>query len=127
MGKSVKKVSQDTGATIWVRTDMDLQFQKEQIDIEINKADGKILKMKRNGQDQEIPNDPIEVISQEGTSIRVPAGTFDCVHIVAKTKQISRIEVWANPRDTAMDGTLKQAVTTQFGVMTLELMSFSRN
>ncbi len=124
IGTSVKEVTQDTGDTLWLTNRMQLLGQNEVVEMELRKADGQLLKMRRNGQDQTLPNDPIEIISTESASITVPAGTFESVHIVAKTEKISHIEVWMNPRDTVMDGTLKQKAQTQLGMMVLELTSF---
>ena len=126
-GTNVKSVTSDEGTSIWVRQNMDLMVQKQVVDIQMNKADGKILKMLVNGKEQAVPNDKVEVISQDYAKVTVPAGTFDSIHIIAKTEQISKIEVWANPRDTAMDGTLKQIAASQMGDITMELTSFSRN
>ena len=54
----------------------------------------------------------------------VPAGTFKAIHIVAKNKQVDHIELWANPRDTVMDGAIKQTMTTQGIDIVMELTSF---
>jgi len=127
IGTSTKTVTSDEGTAIWLRQQMNLMIQNQTVDILLNKADGKVLKMIQDGREVAVPNDPIEVISQDATSVTVPAGTFDVIHIVAKSAQISKIELWANPRDTAMDGGVKQAMTTQFGEIVMELTSFTRN
>lgn len=124
-GKMVESVTSDEGKAIWVRQAMDLMIQKEVIDILINKADGKILKMLRNGQEMQVPNDKITIISQEYTEVTVPAGTFKCIHVVAKSEQMPKIEIWANPQATVMEGNLKQIATTQMGEILLELTSFA--
>jgi hypothetical protein len=82
--------------------------------------------MIRNGQEQSIPDNDIEIISQDATEIKVKAGTFKAIHIVAKSKEIERIEMWANPRDTAIDGTIKQMVKSQMGMISFELTAFKR-
>ncbi len=127
IGTSNKAVTQDTGETIWVRNEVKMLIQNETVEMEIRKSDAKIVKMIRNGQEQEIPSDKIEIISQEGTTVTVPAGTFECGHIVAKSERIEKIELWINPRDTVMDGGLKQAITSQGNIITLELTSFRKN
>lgn len=126
LGKMVKSVTKDEGTSIWMRQDMNLSVQKEVVDVQISKADGKILKMIRNGQEQQIPDDKIEIISQDYTEITVPAGKFEALHVVAKTKQVSKLEVWANPRDTVMEGTLKQVMATSLTDIALELLSFKK-
>ena len=103
---------------------MDLTIQKQKVEIQINKADGKVLKTIVNGQEQNTPDDPIQVISQDYVDVTVPAGTFKAIHIVAKTKQVDHVEVWANPRDTVMEGTLKQDMTTQGMDIDMALTSF---
>ncbi|NDD91086.1 hypothetical protein EBZ37_03255 [bacterium] len=126
-GTMVKTVSKDEGTALWLHQDINLMGQGQTADVLINKADGKILKMLQNGKEVQIPDDKIEVISQDYADITVPAGTFSSIHIVAKSKQVSKIEMWANPSETAMDGALKQIMATTFGNMTLELTSFKRN
>lgn len=126
LGTSTKSVTKDEGAAIWVTQQMNLMVQNQKIEMLLNKADGKVLKMLVNGKEQQIPDDEIEVISQDYVDVTVPAGTFKAIHIVAKSKQAPKLEVWANPRDTVMDGTLKQIVQTQGIDLTMELTSFRR-
>ena len=127
MGTSTKTVTKDEGTSLWVEQNMDLSIQKQKVEIQISKADGKVLKTIVNGQEQTTPEDPIQIISQDYTDVTVPAGNFKAIHIVAKTKQVDHIEVWANPRDTVMDGTLKQAMTTQGIDIVMALTSFKRS
>ena len=125
-GTMVKSVSKDEGTSLWVKQDLDLSIQKQVIEMQLNKADGKVLKVLINGQEQQIPNDKVEVISQDYVDVTVPAGTFKAIHIVAKAGG-KNVEVWANPRDTVMEGTLKQiADTGMVGNMVMELTSFKR-
>ncbi|MGK5084904.1 hypothetical protein WDW37_16575 [Bdellovibrionota bacterium FG-1] len=126
LGTMVKSVTQDDGATIWITQNMDLMIQKQKVEMQMNKADGKILKMIVNGKEQQIPDDKVEIISQDYADVTVPAGTFKAIHIVAKTAQAPHIEIWANPRDTVMEGTLKQAITTQGMDIVMELTTFKR-
>ncbi len=126
LGTMTKTVTKDEGTALWVRQNINLSIQKEVLDVLYNKADSKVLKMLRNGKEQQLPDDTIEIISQDYTDITVPAGTFKSIHIVAKSKQVSHLEVWANPRDTVMEGTLKQAVSTQGIDIVMELTSFTK-
>jgi hypothetical protein len=126
LGTNVKSITKDEGTAIWMKQEMKLMSQNEVIETLINKADGQLLKLIRNGQEQSIPDNTLEVISQDATEIRVKAGTFKVIHIVAKTKEVERIEIWANPRDTAIDGTVKQLVKSQIGMVGFELSSFRR-
>ena len=124
IGLMQKTVSKDEGAALWVHQEVDLKFQKQVVDMLINKADGKILKLIQDGKEAQIPNEKLEVISQDYAEVTVPAGTFDAVHIIAKTQQVSKIELWANPAATVMDGGLKQIMATQLGEIKMELVSF---
>jgi opacity protein-like surface antigen len=127
MGTMVKSVTKDEGTSIWMEENMNLTVQQQKVEVQINKADGKVLKTIVNGQEQTTPDDPIQVISQDYVDVTVPAGTFKAIHIVAKTKQVDHIEVWANPRDTVMDGTLKQDMTTQGMDIVMALTSFTKS
>ena len=125
-GSMVKTVTKDEGTSIWVNQDMDLTVQKQNVQTQINKADGKILKMIVNGQDQAVPDDKIEIVSQDYTSITVAAGTFKAMHIVAKSAQITKLEAWVNPQATIMDGSLKEIVDAQGMEVVMELQSFKK-
>ena len=56
----------------------------------------------------------------------MPAGTFKCVHIVAKSKSASKIELWANPAETVMEGSIKQIAASAMGDVTMEMTSFKK-
>ncbi|MFN7686080.1 MAG: hypothetical protein ACK5QT_11800 [Oligoflexia bacterium] len=126
IGAMFKTVTKDEGTALWIHQEVDLKFQKQVVDMLLNKADGKILKLIQDGKEVQVPNDKLEVISQDYGEVTVPAGTFDAVHIIAKTQQISKIELWANPAETVMDGGLKQIMETQMGKITMELVKFSK-
>ena len=126
-GTMAKSVGNDENGGVCVHQEINLMGQGQTADILISRADGKILKMLQNGKEVQVPDDKIEVISQDYADVTVPAGTFSSIHIVAKSKQVSKIEMWANPSQTAIDGAIKQIIATTFGNMTLELTSFKRN
>ncbi len=123
-GTMVKSVTKDEGTAIWVTEDMNMMIQKSNVQVLINKADGKVLKMIQDGQEKPVPDDKVTIISQDYTSVTVPAGTFKCVHVVAKTADVDNLEIWANPKDTVMEGALKELIKTQGQDVTLELTSF---
>lgn len=127
LGKNVKVVTQDEGTALWLRQTLSLMGRNEVIDALINKADGKILKLVRNGQEQPVPDEQFEVISQDYAEITVPAGHFQAIHILGRSRQASKIEIWVNPRDTALDGSLKTIMQTQMGELTMVLTAFKRN
>ncbi|HTL12017.1 MAG TPA: hypothetical protein VL588_05995 [Bdellovibrionota bacterium] len=126
-GTMVKNVASEEGGNIWLHQDINIMNQKQTVDVLMQRSDGKILKVLQNGQEAQIPDSKIEVVSTNFDHITVPAGTFDCMHIVANTDQAKGLEVWGNPDMTAMDGSLKEIVPTQFGMtMTLELTAFHK-
>lgn len=131
IGSSEKFVAKDEGTSLWITQNIDIPMagQKQTTEMQLEKATGKVLKLIVNGKEQDLSNDDqgLEIISQEYTSVTVAAGTFKALHIVAKTKDVSKIEVWMNPKDTCIDGTLKQVMAIQFGDLALELTSFKRN
>lgn len=126
-GTMVQSVTKDEGASLWMRQAFKLRGQAQILDVQLNKADGKILKMLENGQETDIPEDEeLEILSADERKVTVPAGTFACIHVVARQKDGHRLESWMNPEDTVMDGTLKQVVGTDMGNIVLELVSFKR-
>jgi hypothetical protein len=127
LGEMVKTATHEEGAAIWIKNEADLMGQKDVTEALINRADGKVLKMIHNGQEQSAPADDFQIISHDNTSITVPAGTFKCLHVVGKSKQSSKIEVWVNPTRVSLDGTLQMIAATQFGDMTMKLTAFKKN
>ena len=92
-GTMIKTVDHNEGNTVWIKQNIDLTIQKQVVDIQMDRADGKILKMLANGQPQTIPDQKIEIVSQDYTEITVPAGAFKCIHVVAKDQDSKKIEV----------------------------------
>lgn len=126
VGTVVKSVesTDDTQNAVWVKTVETLQGQTDTTETLMSRTDGKILKLVHNGQEEAIPDTNVQVVSQDYTQVTVPAGTFKAVHVVVNAQGVNGIEVWMNPKDTVMDGTLKQLIPTQFGTADLELTSF---
>ena len=125
-GSMKKHVTKFEGDTLWMRQDVDMIIQKQVCDVQIDRNNAQVLKMICNGQEQSLPDGEIEIISQDYETITVPAGTFKSIHIVAKSKDIKKMELWANPQETPMEGTLKMIMSTDFMDITMELTSFSR-
>ena len=124
MGNMKKFVASEQGNAIWVKQEITGQMGNQNAEILIDRANGKILEMRQNGKKVDVPNDPIELISQDSTTITVPAGTFEVIHVVAKSKQAKKIEVWANPRDITMDGGAQMYIESGFLPLTLKLVKF---
>ena len=125
VGDMKKAVTKDEGKALWVVTEAAMMGQNDKSEILISKSDGKILKFIHNGKEEAIPSGDIEVINQEYTEVTVPAGTFKCIHITAKTPQVEQVDIWANPKETVMEGALKQVVKTNGIDVILELVKFA--
>ena len=125
-GTMTKTVTKDEGDTLWFSQDMNLIITNQKAEIQINKADGKVLKIIVGGQEQQIPDSKIEIVSATDDKITVPAGSFPCLHIVAKDGSGQQIEVWMNIEATCMSGELKMIAPSQMGTITLELKSFKK-
>ena len=123
-GKMTKTVTQDTGTAFWVLENMSMPGHQEKLEKLYNKADGQIIKFIRNGTEQNPADSKIDVESQNDDKVTVPAGTFNTLHIVGKTKNTSRIELWSNPDATVIDGTIKLIMKSSFYTITSELTGF---
>lgn len=127
LGNLHKFVASEQGNAIWVQQDMSGgMLGNHKVEILMDRADGHIIEMRQDGQKQNVPDDKVEIISQDATTITVPAGTFEVIHVVAKTQQVSKLEVWANPRDIPMDGAAQEYIESGFLPMTLKLTKFQK-
>jgi hypothetical protein len=126
-GTSVKSVASEEGNAVWIRQDIAIMGQNQNTEMLLDRATGQVLKMKQNGKDVEIPANDVEIVSQDATEITVKAGKFEAIHIVIKSKEMKKGEVWINMADTAMDGTLKMVADTQMGSVSMELTGFKKN
>lgn len=125
MVKTVAKLDEPRNA-LWVKTATKMYFQNDVTEMLISRADGKVLQFLHNGKEESFPDPKVEVVSQDYAQVTVPAGTFQSVHIVANTEQVKGVEIWVNPKDTVMEGMLKQTMPTQFGIVSVELTSFKK-
>lgn len=126
LGTLVKSVTKEEGGAVWVKQEAKLAIQNDTTEMLMNRADGKILKVIHNGKEENAPDDKPEIISQDTTEVTVPAGTFKCIHVVGKSQKVEKFELWANPRDTVMDGAIKMLISGNME-MTMELTSFKKN
>ncbi len=125
LGKMKKYVASEQGNAIWMNQDMSGGMLGDQkVEALMDRATGQVLEMRQNGKKVDVPKDEIEIIDQETTSITVPAGTFEVIHITAKSKQAKKIEVWANPRDIALDGAAQMYIESGFLPITMKLTGF---
>lgn len=120
-------VREDVGDALWMQQDANLGFLgKQKVEVLFNKADGRVLKMLVNGEEQQPPAaGDIEVIEMKEDKVHVPAGDFDCIYVKVKDKKSGQVqEAWVNPKAVPMSGTLKATGDTQLGKMVQELTSF---
>lgn len=126
-GTMKKNVASEEGNAIWIVNDINMMGQAQKSEMLLDRATGKVLKYKENGQEKQMPEQKIEIIDQEATTITVPAGTFEVIHITAKSDQAKKIEVWANPSKISMDGGAQMYIESGFLPMTLKLTKFGGN
>ncbi|MCE3010511.1 MAG: hypothetical protein LW875_07860 [Proteobacteria bacterium] len=129
-GKMVMTIKSITGNEVVINQNLDLGFLgKQDCDATIDASNGQTKKLVCNGQEQQAPSQgDIEVVDIKDDKITVPAGTFECLHIIAKnTKDNSEINQWANPKLVPVSGLIKAVTPSQIGTMTVELTSFKKN
>lgn len=128
IGTSRKWIEKFEGDGVWMYQQMDMMGQKQKVEALIEKSTGKTLKLIVNGKEQQLNDDDagFEIEEQDFVDITVPAGKFRALHIVAKTKDDNKVEVWMNPTETCIDGTLKQKVEQQGMEIVLELTKFTK-
>jgi|GEM_PF-6264168 len=124
LGTIHKEAMSNEGNAVWLKQAMSGGMIGNQVvEVLIDRATGKTLKMKQNGQEKPVPDEKLEIIDQETATITVPAGTFETIHIRAKTSQ-GPVELWANPQAIKLDGAAK--ITTEANGMpiAMELTKF---
>ena len=113
---------------IWMVQDIDLQIQKQKVEVLLDPSNGQIKKMIVNGKEQTPPKADFELIDQKEDKVTVPAGTFEVIYLKIKDNankgQIS--EQWVNPRDIPLSGMAQTKADTQMGKMTMQLTSFKK-
>jgi hypothetical protein len=123
LGTMDEYVDRYDGNNLWMVEKMNLMGQAQEVDTEIDRTNGNIIKMTVNGQDQQVPNDPPQITNQEVVDVTVPAGTFHCAHLTFNTSQVQGAQVWMNPQAIVMAGDAKEDMPTQGIEVVLELTS----
>lgn len=121
IGTMHKEVTKEEGKGVWLLEDVTAMGKKDKTEVLIDRDSGKTLKMIHNGKEETVPDDKVQIISQDYTQVTVPAGTFKVMHVVAKAKDVDHLELWVNNVDIVIDGAAKTVMSTQFGDMTIEL------
>ena len=127
-GTMKMSVHQEIDKGFWVHQDISLMGQQQKAEILFDKNTGELLELRVNGEKQELP-DPgnQEIVETKGTTVTVPAGTFDCLY--AKIRDIDKneeSEAWINPDLIPIMGMLKQLAPGQFGQVVIELTAFNK-
>jgi hypothetical protein len=124
MGTIHKEATSEEGNALWLKETMaGAMIGNHVVEVLLDRADGHVLKMKQDGQEKPVPTDKLEIIDQETATVTVPAGTFETIHIRAKSEQ-GPLEVWANPQAITLDGTAKMTMTAQGMPIGMELTKF---
>ena len=134
LGTGTKSVTEDVPAqeAFWYVTEMDLMGQTQKTEALMRRSDGEILRYIVNGEEQDPGQNSgeVEIIEQKQTTTQTPAGNFDCWYIKAKITgedgKVQMVEIWTNPVDVNLDGTLKLQAETDFGKMELLLTKFGK-
>ncbi len=124
LGTNHKEATSEEGNGIWLKETMAGMIGNHVIEILFDRANGKVLKMRQDGKDAEVPNDKVEIIDQETATITVAAGTFETIHIHAKSERSGTIEAWMNPKAITLDGTAKMAMQANGMPIGMELTKF---
>jgi hypothetical protein len=126
VGSMVNDVQKEEGDAVWLHQHTILSPDNDAQDFLVRRSDGKVIKYLKNGQESSFDEDPVQAASQDDESVTVPAGTFDCTHVIGKTNRSPNVEVWTNSNATAIDGTIKTVVGGNGLGTTIELTRFSR-
>jgi len=128
VGTLVKAVTKEDSSVdgVWVSSEANLMGQKDSSEMLISRSSGEVLKYIHNGKEEAVPANDIEVVKTERVEVDVPAGHFKAYHLVVNTKDVKGIEIWVNPKDTVMEGTLKQTVPNQMGLVEVVLTKFHK-
>lgn len=125
LGTIHKEATSEEGNAVWLTQKMSGgMIGNQTVEVLIDRATGQTLKMKQNGQEKPVPTDKIEIIDQETATITVPAGTFETIHIRAKSEQAGNIELWANPQAITLDGAAKMTMEANGMPISMELTKF---
>lgn len=129
-GKMIMTVKSVTATQVVINQNIDMLIIKQDCDSTINSSTGQVESIVCNGQAQD-PNQggDIEVIESKEDTVKVPAGTFTCLYIKAKTTvqgNASEIQQWVNPKQVPVMGLVKMMSAVQGQNLVMELASFKK-
>lgn len=121
-------VREETADGIWLQQDIDLQIQQSKVETLFDAETGQVKKVLVDGQEQKLDDkEAPEIVESKADTITVEAGTFECSYLkLHDKKENSDTELWINPELVPIVGLIKQVAQSQFGPVTLELVSFEK-
>lgn len=126
-GTMEKEAFKEEGNGVWVRQQLKLPIMNDSSEMLIDRNSGKILKYLHNGKEEKLPDGQLEIVSTKNEVIEVPAGKFKVLYILAKSKDVQKMEIWMNPREISLDGAAKVFIDQGMMKITLELTKFVKN
>jgi hypothetical protein len=126
---AVIEVTNETPKIFTIRETVDLKVMKQVIETDMDKDTGAIVKMRVNGKEQAPPAnaDSTHVVKMEEAHIKVPAGEFDCIYVVAEDADKNQIEQWINPLAIPVSGMLQsKQIIGSYITEELQLRTFTR-
>lgn len=126
-GTMVMSVYDIVAEGAWIHQDVDMSFAgKQKIEILLDPNTGETKRLIVNGKEEKVPDaGDMEIIETKEETISVPAGSFVCLYIKAKTKE-GEAQQWVNIKEVPVFGMVKAIMQSQFGPVTIELTSFKK-
>lgn len=132
-GSVKKSVVKDEETSLWLKVEAKIPFGEQNIDIQIRKSDGKVLKIIINGNEQSNPEHKIKIIEKRAEEVKVPAWSepFKTLYVKIKDEtDDADIDSWINTNTlptqpkTPLDGSVKMVIKKGFLTSTLELSEY---
>jgi len=93
-----------------------------------DKESGRVSSFKIMGVPLPLPGSDaggVKVVKQEESHINVPAGEYDAVYFLIETDKGQQTEIWMNPSEIPLTGTLKTNSKVRNIDVSMELVSFA--
>ncbi len=129
-GTMVMSITAVTDTEVTMQQDMDMGFLGKQACTSILNADtAEIKSMTCNGQAQDPGTaSDVEILEQKADTVTVPAGTFECIYIKAKSTSAqgsTEQEQWVN-KIVPVSMMVKAVSQSQMGPVVIELASYKK-
>lgn len=113
---------------IWLAQELDLQIQKQNMEMLLDPNTGEIKKVLVDGKEQQLPKTDPQIVDSRQEQVTVPAGTFDSfwIKIQDKANNNEESQQWINPSQIPLSGMIKAIQNSQIGKVTIELTSFKK-